>query len=358
MSKLSYSSPSNLKEGTVVASQANFYQVRLDSSPDTLLCTRPTRLKKVGQSVLVGDRVLIKSSEGERGAIAQVLPRQTEFKRPPIANAEQILLVFALQEPILDAVQLSRFLIQAEYSNLKLILVLNKVDLISRQEQEQWLQRLNSWGYNPLFISVNTGVGIKELKSLLSDRISILTGPSGVGKSSLASLLIPELELRTNTVSGKLQKGRHTTRHVQLYELPEGGYIADSPGFNQPHFDFSPEQLINYFPEVKAKLENHSCRFYNCFHRDEPDCAIKGEWERYEYYLRFLDEVIAHAQKMAQTKDQESSVKTKFDASGKKYTEPKLESKKYRRVSRKTKNQNLEDLYSHQLLDEDMDWDF
>ena len=354
----SSSSSSDLKKGTVIASQANFYQVHLDCSQETLLCTRPTRLKKIGQSVLVGDRVLVKSTEFERGAIAQVLSRKTELKRPPIANAEQILLVFALEEPTLDPVQLSRFLIQAEYSNLKLLLILNKVDLISAEERKRWSHRLNSWGYDPLFISVHIGVGIKELKTLIDDRISILAGPSGVGKSSLTSLLIPELELRTNTVSGKLQKGRHTTRHVELYELPQGGYIADSPGFNQPHFDFPPDELINYFPEAKVNLENNSCRFHNCFHRDEPDCVIRGGWERYEYYLRFLDEVIAYAQKIAQIKDQESSVKTKFDSSGKEYTEPKLETKKYRRVSRKTKNQNLEDLYSNQLLDEDFDIDF
>ena len=353
---MSKSTADDLKGGTVIASQANFYQVLLDFSQEALLCTRPTRLKKIGQSVLVGDRVLVKSTEFERGAIAQVLPRKTELKRPPIANAEQVLLVFALEEPTLDPVQLSRFLIQAEYSNLKLILLLNKVDLISVEKRKEWSKRLNQWGYEPLFISVNTGEGINQLKSLLDDRITILTGPSGVGKSSLTSLLIPELELLTNTVSGKLQKGRHTTRHVELYKLPQGGYIADSPGFNQPHFDFAPEELINYFPEVKAKLEESNCRFHNCFHRDEPDCVIRGEWVRYEYYLRFLDEVIAHAQKVAQTKDQESSVKTKIDSSGKKYIEPKLESKKYRRVSRKTKNQNLEDLYVNQLLDEDLDY--
>ncbi len=348
----------DLKVGTVIASQANFYQIRLDFSQKILLCTRPTRLKKIGQSVLVGDRVLVKSSELERGAIAKVLPRKTELKRPPMANADQILLVFALEEPTLDPVQLSRFLIQAEYSNLKPLLLLNKVDLISHSAKKAWLQRLNEWKYEPLFISVNTGEGIEQLKSILDDRITILSGPSGVGKSSLTSLLIPEIEIRTNTVSGKLQKGRHTTRHVELYELPQGGFIADSPGFNQPHFDFAPEQLINYFPEIKDQLENNHCRFHNCLHRDEPDCAIQEEWERYQYYLRFLEEVIAHAQKTAQRADQESSVKTKFDSSGKKYTEPKLETKKYRRISRKKKNQKLEDLYSIQSLDEELDLDF
>ena len=329
-------SQSQLQTGTVIASQANFYQVCLDSQT-TLLCTRPTRLKKIGQSVLVGDRVLVKSTEFERGAIAKVLPRTTQLNRPRVANAEQILLLFALEEPTLEPVQLSRFLIQAECSNLSLLLGLNKVDLITEEEKQAWQTRLNQWGYHPLFFSVNTHWGIEELKTRLVDRITILAGPSGVGKSSLTSLLIPDIEVRTNTVSGKLQKGRHTTRHVELYELPQGGFIADSPGFNQPHFDFSPEQLINYFPEVKTQLQNHRCRFHNCLHRDEPECAIKGEWERYEYYLKFLAEVEAYTQKVSERAEEESSVKTKFDASGKKYTEPKLESKKYRRVSRKKK---------------------
>ena len=184
-----------------------------------------------------------------------------------------------------------------------------------------------------------------------------MTGPSGVGKSSLTSLLIPDLELRTNTVSGKLQKGRHTTRHVQLYELPDGGFTADSPGFNQPHFDFAPEDLINYFPEARKRLQEYSCRFHNCLHKDEPDCAVKGDWERYQYYLKFLEEVITYQQKVAKRSDEETSVKTKIDADGKKYTEPKLESKKYRRVSRKKNNQKLEDLYALQSLDEEVDLD-
>ncbi|ACK69021.1 ribosome small subunit-dependent GTPase A [Gloeothece citriformis PCC 7424] len=351
--------------GTVMAVQANFYQVRLDLTPDIektpldngellLLCTRRTRLKKIGQTVMVGDRVLIEEVDftDKRGAIAQVLPRKTELQRPPVANADQIVLVFALEEPSLDPWQLSRFLVKAESTSLELCLCLNKADLISQQQQQQWQEVLQQWGYDPVLISVVKQDGLKPLLERLKDKISILAGPSGVGKSSLINRLIPAVEQRVNQVSGKLQRGRHTTRHVELFELPGGGLLADTPGFNQPELDSEPTELAFYFPEARQRLEHQQCQFNDCLHRDEPNCVVRGNWERYEYYLKFLEEAIAKQEALQQMPDEESNLKLKIKDSGQEQYEPKLESKKYRRDSRRKKHQSLHQKFENQTLEE------
>lgn len=332
--------------GTVLAVQANYYQVRLDASP-LLLCTRRARLKKIGQQVIVGDRVEIAEPDwaGGRGAIAHVLPRQTQLDRPPIANAEQILLVFALAEPPLDPFQLSRFLVKAESTALDVCLCLNKSDLLDPSQQNHWRDRLSEWGYQPIFISVRGGLGISEVKAQLKQRISVIAGPSGVGKSSLINTLIPTINLRTAEVSGKLNRGRHTTRHVELFALPEGGFLADTPGFNQPDLNCSPHELVNYFPEARRRLATDYCQFSDCLHRDEPNCAVRGDWERYEHYLNFLEEAIALSEYLNQQADPESSLKLKSKR-GKSQYEPKLETKKYRRLPRRTQQQALQELYN------------
>lgn len=346
----------NLIWGTVVAVQANFYQVKLADSQNAqfLLCTRRTRLKKIGQKVMVGDRVLIEEPDwqDERGAIAEVKPRTTELQRPPVANAELILLVFALEEPSLDPWQLSRFLVKAESTALKLCLCLNKADLITAEQQQHWHERLAAWGYSPTFLSVAHNQGIDDLSSHIADKITVVAGPSGVGKSSLIDALIPAVNLRVGKVSGKLQRGRHTTRHVELFELPRGGLLADSPGFNQPDLDCLPSELAQYFPEARARLEKGSCQFSDCIHRDEPNCVVRGDWERYEYYLDFLEKVIAHQRALQQQADAESTLKLKVKRSGKSQYEPKLKTKKYRRTSRNVRKQNLQEMYEKQLDEE------
>jgi ribosome biogenesis GTPase len=358
--------------GTVVAVQANYYWVKLDqfttatadisaeewmSSSTFLLCTRRTRLKKIGQQVIVGDRVQIEEVDwaNKRGAISHVFPRQTELDRPPIANVNQVLLVFALAEPDLEPVQLSRFLVKAELTGLMVALCLNKSDLISAQTHQQWNFRLQEWGYQPFIVSVADNQGLHRLREQLENRITVVAGPSGVGKSSLINQLIPRIDLRVGKVSGKLGRGRHTTRHVELFELPTGGLLADTPGFNQPELDCEPKELSDCFPEIRQRLSQASCQFSDCLHRDEPNCAVRGEWERYDYYLNFLDEAIARQDALEKLGNNESTVKLKTGESGQFHYEPKLETKKYRRTSRRAQHQKLQDLCKDidALIDED-----
>ena len=362
--------------GTVLAVQANFYRVQLDeedkeiggwgegemgrggdkgshtfssasSNSPLLLCTRRTRLKKIGQQVMVGDRVVVEEPDwvDGRGAIADVLPRKSEIDRPAIANVNQILLVFAVTDPPLEPYQLSRFLVKGESTGLDVVLCLNKSDLITSQEQAEIKERLNSWGYQPTFISVYKGINIDVVFNILKSKITVIAGASGVGKSSLINTLIPGTNLRVASVSGKLSRGRHTTRHVELFEIPGGGLLADTPGFNQPDLDCTPEELINYFPEARLRLKSGSCKFNNCLHRDEPDCVVRGDWERYEEYLEFLEEAIERQTWFKEQADPDSNLKLKTKGKGRTQYEPRLESKKYRRVSRKKQQQTLQELY-------------
>ena len=350
--------------GMVTAVQANYYWVRLDSAEQDsagpgltpmLLCTRRARLKKIGQQVWVGDRVAVEDIDwgSARGAIAQVKPRQTALTRPPIANAELLLLVFALAEPDLDPWQLSRFLVAAETTKLTVALALNKCDRVENHIQQQWCDRLAHWGYSPLVISVQERLGLADVRQRLAGRVSVISGPSGVGKSSLINNLIPDVEQRVNAVSGKLGRGRHTTRHVELFELSPvadlpAGLLADTPGFNQPTLTCTPVELSDGFPEIRQRLQQSACQFSNCLHRDEPGCAVRSRpeqpWERYAHYLTFLEEAIARQSALEQSATAEEAVKTLVGGKGQTYYEPKLEPKRYRRPSRRSRHQDLQAL--------------
>ncbi|WP_008313440.1 small ribosomal subunit biogenesis GTPase RsgA [Leptolyngbya sp. PCC 6406] len=401
--------------GTVLAVQANFYQVRLGTlqvnpaliscqglgevvcpkrprkekirsvgqlstdqaltlalTPEhlfpstTLLCTRRARLKKIGQQVMVGDWVRIEEPdwEGGRGAIAAVAPRQSQLDRPPVANANQILLVFSLAEPDLDPHQLSRFLVQAETTGIEIALVLNKRDLVTASVAESWGERLQRWGYSAVVTSVQTQDPWLPLGDMLRDRVTIISGPSGVGKSSLINGLIPAAHLRTGTVSGKLGRGRHTTRHVELFELPTGGLLADTPGFNQPDIHCAPEELGYYFPEVCDRIAIAPCQFADCLHQGEPGCTVGEDWERYDDYLALLEDCLAQSQQRHDTSDRDTTLKTKVGEAGQVYHEPRLQAKKYRRLSRRSRHQSLQEL-RYELTDtmenleakEDEGWD-
>jgi ribosome biogenesis GTPase / thiamine phosphate phosphatase len=335
--------------GTVIAVQANFCQVQIDlDTPEVggklILCTRRARLQKIGVSAIVGDRVTIDEIDwqGLKGVVIDVFPRHSLLDRPPVANADRILLVFALAEPALDPFLLSKFLVKAESTGLQVSLCLNKSDLVTESERADWCDRLSEWGYQPIVISVETGLGVRELQAELDRQITVFAGHSGVGKSSLTNALIPDSNIRVATVSGKLSRGRHTTRHVQLFTMPTGGLIADTPGFNQPDLSCAPTELPSYFPEIRQRLAVGNCQFSNCTHRDEPNCAVRGEWERYEHYREFLADAIAWEQQLQSQPKLENSLKQK-SGTGKKQFEPKLDSK-YRQISRHTILQSLDEL--------------
>ncbi|MDB9524499.1 small ribosomal subunit biogenesis GTPase RsgA [Oscillatoria sp. CS-180] len=338
--------------GTVVSVQANYYWVRLEEwtgipyPVSMLLCTRRARLKKVGQQVMVGDRVQLEEPdwEGQRAAIAAVDPRKTQLDRPPVANADQILLIFALAEPNLDVHQLTRFLVKAELTGLDVCLCLNKRDLVSAETLTSWQTRIADWGYAPVIISVRQDDTLPILTKALKDKITVVSGPSGVGKSSLINALIPKAELRVSAVSGKLGRGRHTTRHVELFELPGGGLLADTPGFNQPDIICAPETLSNCFPEIRDRLQHNACQFTDCLHRGEPGCAVSDDWERYPDYLELLNDCINQTQSVNDSADPDEAFKIKITNEGQVQREPRLQLKKHRRVSRRSRKQSLEDL--------------
>jgi ribosome biogenesis GTPase / thiamine phosphate phosphatase len=335
--------------GIVVAVQANYYRVTLDQAGPQgvtqLLCVRRSLLKKMGSLVMVGDRVWIEAPDwpSQRGAICDIMARSSELDRPPVANANQVLLVFALADPPLEPQQISRFLVKAESTGLSTLIALSKADLASPEVQRAWADRLGEWGYEVCFISVYKQLGLDRLLQQLAGRVTIVAGPSGVGKSSLINALIPDLAIRVATVSGKLSRGRHTTRHVELFDLPGGGLMADTPGFNQPDLDNTPEDLPFLFPEIRARLTDRTCQFSDCHHDCEPGCAVKEQpWERYPQYLSLRAEVTALQSLRSHTAGPDRGLKAKSKADGSTKYEPRLDREKFRRESRRSRRQGVE----------------
>ncbi len=320
--------------GTVFAVQANFYRVVCDDSNLELLCTRRANLKKMGQVVCVGDRVVVEEICGDRGVISVVLPRRNYLERPAIANLDCILLVCALSDPDPDPWQISRFLVHGELAGVPILVGWSKADLVSAAYSQAWCDRLRSWGYASVIFSTLTGQGMGELLAQISGGITLLTGQSGVGKSSLINYLVPQLHLSTQSLSPKSKTGRHTTRHVQLFPVPQAnGFLADSPGFLQPQLHITPEQLAQAFPEIRHRLQNASCEFADCRHQQEPNCVVRGDWERYAHYLTWLEELPATVPSVSAT------TKTKPPKHGKERREILLP-KQQRQLSRRRLHQH------------------
>lgn len=324
--------------GLVVSLQANYCRVQLDrpgpGGIERLLCIRRTRLGKTGQQIRVGDRVELDGLDWSAGraAVSALLPRRSLLERPAVANCSRVVVVIALTQPELDPLQLTRFLLTAEATGEPVEVVLSKADLAPEAEVREWKDRLRAWGYVPVAISAQTGQGLDLLRDRLSGPgISVLCGPSGVGKSSLLNALLPDLHLPVGRVSGRLQRGRHTTRHVELFSLTPGALLADTPGFNRPEVPSDATLLAALFPEVRRALQDHTCRFGNCLHQGDPGCAVGTGWDRYPLYGQCLQEVLAHS---AATAERETGGLKQRGAR----LEPRLE-RRWRRPSRRRQRQ-------------------
>ena len=283
--------------GIVVALQANYLEVELDQSPEQgpsrLLCTRRTRLTHRGEAVHVGDRVQVEAIDPvqARAAVSGVAPRSSWLTRPQVANVSLVVVALAVDKPAFDPDQASRFLLTAERTGLPVQLLLTKGDLLEEEQRSALVQRLLGWGYEALVISSQTGEGIEALRQRLqATELAVVCGPSGVGKSSVLNRLMPHLTLRVGAVSGRLQRGRHTTRHVELFSIAPGARVADTPGFNRPELPDDPSELGMLFTELRTQLDPWPCRFRDCLHRQEPGCGINRDWERFAFYQDALKE--------------------------------------------------------------------
>ena len=255
------------------------------------------RLKNI--KPLVGDRVLVRITEENEhsGYIEEIHERTNEIKRPPIANAEQLLIFFAVTNPEPSYLLLDKLLIASEINNLKPIICFNKSDLAEEKRKNELHEIYKNTGYEVIFTSKKDKKSIEYLKDVLKDKLNVFSGPSGVGKSSIMNAVQPDFQLKTGDISDKLKRGKHTTRHAEIYKLSFGGYVVDTPGFSSFELvGINEYELKEYYPEI-CKLES-GCRFDDCLHYKEPGCVIKDGVKngfineiRYNNYVRLLEEI-------------------------------------------------------------------
>ena len=298
---------SNKLKGIVVALKANFLIVEIDHKnfkdhsfdefygKIRLLCIRRSKLNYQGLFIDVGDIVCVESIDykNKRAVVSDVEPRQSFLKRPAVANVTLASICISADEPLFDMEQTSRFLLTAECANIEPLIILTKIDLITKNDLILYINKFKSWGYDCIPVSIHNSQGIDSLiERLRKTKLTVLAGPSGVGKTSLINHLIPTLSLPTSSVSKKLKRGTHTTRHVELFAIGNGSLLADTPGFNRPEIVCQPSDFAFLFPEFRTQLSNSQCKFRNCLHRDEPGCVIDKDLERYPFYRENLEEMI------------------------------------------------------------------
>ena len=277
-------------QGLIVKALSGFYYV--SDGGRLVTCRARGKFRHQGESPLVGDRVCYSPLGEENGVLDEILPRRNHFSRPAVANIDQLVLVVSETNPVTDPFLIDRVVSLAEYKGCRPLICINKRDLSSC---DRLLSLYTAAGLPTLWVSAVTGEGVDLLRREISGKISAFTGNSGVGKSSLLNRLSPALGIPTGEVSDKLGRGRHTTRHIQLYQLDRETLIADTPGFSS--FDVEEmEQLRKEdhafnFRELRPYLGQ--CRFHDCAHLKEKGCAVleavragKIPRERHDSYVR------------------------------------------------------------------------
>jgi ribosome biogenesis GTPase len=300
--------PATTLSGTILRARSGFYTVRTDDGRK-LECRMRGLLKrerKAAELAVIGDRVAVAPLGDGEGMIVSVEPRRTRFsRRQPgargawkedlvVANVDQVLVVFACADPMPHLRMLDRFLVVAEHNEVEAVVVANKVDLVGLEAGRRTFGTYERIGYPLHLVSAREGIGVEELADRLVGRTSVVTGPSGVGKSTLLNAIQPGLRIETATVSQALYKGRHTTTSAELHalEAPGNGYVADTPGLRELGLWQVPSSELAWcFPELRPFLGR--CAFNDCRHLTEPRCAVRAAVEdgavspdRYESYRR------------------------------------------------------------------------
>ena len=279
-------------EGRIIRSLSGFYDVQ--TGDGLVTCRARGILRKEGNSPLTGDLVEITVERG-KGMVEKILPRKNKFIRPAVANIDTLVVFAANVNPVTEPYLIDRVAAIAGDQNVQVVLCVNKCDLDPALDLVRIYEHA---GFTVICTSAETGEGVDQLRQAISRKLVAFTGNSGVGKSSILNRLAPELNLATGEVSEKLGRGRHTTRHVELYYLGEDTYVADTPGFSSFDTDqmdvILKENLQYAFPDFGVYIGK--CRFDDCSHRKEPDCAVRaaleaGEIEksRYDSYLKLYE---------------------------------------------------------------------
>ena len=280
------------QQGRIIRSLSGFYEVRTPEGDIT--CRGRGALRRTGESPLTGDMVQITVEKG-KGMVETILPRKNRFIRPAVANVDALVVFAANVNPVTEPFLIDRVAAIAFDQDVEVYICINKCDLDPATDLERIYKHA---GFSVILASAETGEGVEELRKLVKGKLTAFTGNTGVGKSSMLNALCPELHLATGEVSEKLGRGRHTTRHVELFCLDEETFVADTPGFSSFDTDqmdvLLKENLQYTFPDLAPYLGQ--CQFHDCSHRKEPGCAVRAAVEsgdiektRYESYLRLYE---------------------------------------------------------------------